>query len=376
MKFEDLIKTETYDSILEKGLRVAARVGLPVTTWAIGDPTRSLYEYMAEILSSLETIRAGYAASGFLDTAVAFAEQDSKNYRWLWLLSQQVYGYTPRDATYATGKVELTHDGANHYDIDAGDLTFKNSVTGHTYHNTEHVMLPIGAAVTVAVAVEADIKGSQANASAGEISVMTTLLQGVSCANITPITGTDGDSPHEIMENCRAKVMGSSPGGTRYAYQYWARQASKEITKVKVTSDASHTVHVIVAGPAGKVSVAAIDAAKRMIDIHANPITNMFTVESAGEKHVSYAVTVYLSQLIGETTQDVVSNIRASVQDYILTVPIGGNEGKLYPSAIIAAASEPIRKYAYNIEVGTPVIDVGEKEACVLDNCQVNVIIR
>ena len=45
-----LIVAETKAEIYARGLAMATALGLPVTSWAPGDPTRSLYFYLAETL--------------------------------------------------------------------------------------------------------------------------------------------------------------------------------------------------------------------------------------------------------------------------------------------------------------------------------------
>jgi len=40
--FSQLIQRRTFDEIVNIGLEIAQSVGLPVTSWRAGDPTRSL----------------------------------------------------------------------------------------------------------------------------------------------------------------------------------------------------------------------------------------------------------------------------------------------------------------------------------------------
>lgn len=136
-----LITAETRAAIYAKGLALATTLGLPVTSWSAGDSTRALYHYLSEILETLETIVVGYIKSGFLDLCAA----DSTLYDRLVILADQVYGYTATEATYATCTVRLTNSGGGIYDIAAGDLTFKATLTGATYHNTSAGVLASGA---------------------------------------------------------------------------------------------------------------------------------------------------------------------------------------------------------------------------------------
>ena len=46
-----LLVTETKEAIYQKALDVAVTVGLPVTSWAPGDTTRSDYHVLSEVLA-------------------------------------------------------------------------------------------------------------------------------------------------------------------------------------------------------------------------------------------------------------------------------------------------------------------------------------
>ena len=98
----DMLTTETKAAIYARGLAVAQALGLNVTSWVAGDPTRSLYHFLSNILETLEIQVAGYVSSGFLDYATG---------NWLTLLAEQLYGVTRTEATYASTTVRLTNGG-------------------------------------------------------------------------------------------------------------------------------------------------------------------------------------------------------------------------------------------------------------------------
>lgn len=127
-----LVVRETRAAIYERGLAIATSLGLPVTSWQVGDPTRSEYHFIAEALETLETMASGFVASGFLE----FASADSTLYEWLVLLAHEVYGYDAAEATFATTEVLLVNAGAAVYPIEIGAWTGSSSLTGKTYHNT------------------------------------------------------------------------------------------------------------------------------------------------------------------------------------------------------------------------------------------------
>ena len=51
-----LIAIQTAAQFLDAGLELAATYGLPVTTWRVGDPTRTLYAFLAESLAGRERL--------------------------------------------------------------------------------------------------------------------------------------------------------------------------------------------------------------------------------------------------------------------------------------------------------------------------------
>ncbi len=60
-----LLVQQTKTQIYEYALSIATDLGLPVTSWQAGDPTRSLYHLESELLATLETVVVGFISSGF-----------------------------------------------------------------------------------------------------------------------------------------------------------------------------------------------------------------------------------------------------------------------------------------------------------------------
>jgi hypothetical protein len=78
-----LIAVQTAAQYLDAGLELAATYGLPVTTWRAGDPTRTLYKFLAESLAERDGVIAEFIKGGWL----SLAEGD-----WLEVLADEVYG--------------------------------------------------------------------------------------------------------------------------------------------------------------------------------------------------------------------------------------------------------------------------------------------
>ena len=148
-----LFTVETAAKIFSTGLELASALGLPVTSWRAGDPTRSYYKFVAQKLAALDGVSGEYIKAGFLSTATK---------KWLTVLAFEVYNVTRGEATYANPTVTVTNTGGGHYEVEAGDLTFKNSITGKTYHNTSGGTLSSGTTLTFdLVADEARVQRCQ-----------------------------------------------------------------------------------------------------------------------------------------------------------------------------------------------------------------------
>jgi hypothetical protein len=76
-----LIIQETKAQIYQTAIDVATALGLPVTSWQPGDPTRSFYHLESEVLAKLEEIVVNFIKAGFRD----YAEGE-----WLKVLAKQV----------------------------------------------------------------------------------------------------------------------------------------------------------------------------------------------------------------------------------------------------------------------------------------------
>ena len=80
-----LIVAQTKTQIYDFAIGIATAIGLPVTSWQDGDPTRSQFHVEAESLSTLETTVVGFIRSRFLDLATG---------EWLKVKAEQDYDVT------------------------------------------------------------------------------------------------------------------------------------------------------------------------------------------------------------------------------------------------------------------------------------------
>jgi hypothetical protein len=365
---ENLIQQSSKEELYEYGISIAQALGLPVSTWQAGDPTRSLYHILSEILARREEAAAFFCESGFLD----YAEGD-----WLALLAEQVYGVTVDEATHATSTVTLENSGGGVYTLVAGDLTFLNSTSGKTYHSTTGGTL--NANSTLDVEVVADEAGSDSSAAADEIDELVTALLRVTVTASTAATGTDRPEDATIRLQCRDKLASLSPNGPAGAYAYVARNSALTettgITRVRVYAESTTgDVQVYLAGPSGGVSGADRTKAETAIVKWATPLCITPTVTAATNVTVAVTYTVWIYDSVNVASAQVAEDaIEAALQKLFANHPIGGDiippatTGSLYKS-LIESTIRGVYPECFRVSVSAPAGDTA------LTNAQVAVL--
>ena len=339
-----LLLSETRAAIYNYALGIATGIGLPVTSWQVGDPTRSLYHVLSAKLEAFESNVSGYIKSGFLDHATGV---------WLKVLAEQVYGVAVPPATYAETTVVLTNASTNLYIIDAGDLTFASSVTGKTYRNTTGGTLAVGPATTLSVTVVADEAGSASSAGAAEITRLVTALDGVTCTNATAAVGIDEQDESVTIQQCKDMQDATSPDGARGAYAYFARNpdygGTSAITRVRTYGDSTAgVVTIYFAGPSGGSSAADVALAELAIVTWCLPLC--ITLVAAAATNVTIAVTyeLWLYKSCNKTVAEVRTAVSTALGVLFSARPIGGDvvapatTGKIYQSDILATIVKAI----------------------------------
>lgn len=339
-----LLLSETRAAIYNYALGIATGIGLPVTSWQVGDPTRSLYHVLSAKLEAFESNVSGYIKSGFLDHATGV---------WLKVLAEQVYGVAVPPATYAETTVVLTNASTNLYIIDAGDLTFASSVTGKTYRNTTGGTLAVGPATTLSVTVVADEAGSASSAGAAEITRLVTALDGVTCTNATAAVGIDEQDESVTKQQCKDMQDATSPDGARGAYAYFARNpdygGTSAITRVRTYGDSTAgVVTIYFAGPSGGSSAADVALAQLAIVTWCLPLC--ITLVAAAATNVTIAVTyeLWLYKSCNKTVAEVRTAVSTALGVLFSARPIGGDvvapatTGKIYQSDILATIVKAI----------------------------------
>lgn len=353
---ENLLVQATKEEIYEYAIAIAQALGLPVSTWQAGDPTRSLYHILSELLAERDEAAVFFCESGFLD----YAEGD-----WLALLAEQTYGVTVDEATHATSTVTLENTGGGVYTLAAGDLTFLNSATGKTYHSTSGGTLSAGG--TLDVDVVADEAGSDSSAAEDEIDELVTALLKVNITNSTAATGTDRPEDATIRVQCRDKLSSLSPNGPAGAYAYVARNSkltgTTGITRARVYAEATTgDVLVYLAGPSGGVSEDDRAAAEEAIVKWATPLCMTPTVTAATDVTLAVTYTAWIYKTANVDANTAEAAILKALQTLFANHPIGGDiippatTGSLYQS-LIASTIRGVYPECFRVTVSAPAGD-------------------
>jgi hypothetical protein len=357
-----LLIQETKAAIYSAGLSIASAVGLPVSSWQPGDPTRTLFYAQAEKLEKLDAIQAQSIRARFLD----YAEGD-----WLTILADQQFGVVVPSATYASTEVVLTNNGGGVYGLAAGDLTFKSTLSGKTYRNTTGGTLAakVGSTPgTLTITVVADEPGSDSSAGAGEIDALVTTLLGVTCSNPLAAIGVDKQSDATTRQQCRDRLGRLSPNGPREAYADVARDSSltgtSGITRVRAYGDSTNgAVTVYLAGPSGAVSSADRTLVETAILKWATPLCITPFVLSCTNVVVPVTYQLWVYKSCNKTAGEVASDVQAALSQMLAARPIGGDiiapsTTGILSQSLIESTIRSVYPQAFRVVVSSPASDV------------------
>ncbi len=341
-----LLTKEGAAKFLSRGLAIAQAVGLPVTSWRVDDPTRVDFNYLAEVLDILEDRIIEYGSLVSLSWAVAFAKSTGKT-EWLKLKAWEDFGVKAVEATYASSNagegVTLKNTKGGFFPIDGvGDLTFKSTRTGKTYHNTTLGTLSAGASVTFEFI--ADEGGASSSVGIDEIDQLVTTLQGVEVVSSSRAIAVDEQSPDSIAEQCRASLGALSPNGPPDAYEYVCRNSDltgvTDISRAKSSGDTDTFIATVyVASATGSVGGTSVAAAQAACDKWATPLCVTALVLSAAAHVVNVS---YTASAIDGLSSDFATQVEGELGALLASptdAPIGG---RIARSAIISAVQKAL----------------------------------
>lgn len=362
-----LITIQTADKILSMGLEIAAALGLPVTTWQTGDPTRAGFKFLAEVLAEREEASAAFVRSAFLSTASG---------DWLKLLAVELYGVEVPEASFATPTITLTNTGGGNFLLPVGALSVRNSETDKTYHNTEEVTITPGLA-SITIDLVADEAGSDSSVGVGEIDEIVTSLIGVEVVTNTVGLANDAPSDEEIRKLCRTSLGPLSPNGPADAYTHVALNPAYTgvtgINRARAAGSSTGAVTITIATVSGPADGAAVAAVQQAVELWATPLCSDPTVVSAAAATVNIEVTIYRLSSLLASEDDITEGIESAIGALFAATPIGGVDGEIAVSAQSSAIHNAFPNQIYRVE-GLEDIELASDEVPVLGTLSVVVL--
>lgn len=324
-----LITVRTFSAVLATGLAVAQGLGVNTTTWRTGDPTKSTYNYLAEVLSSSDGMVADFIKAGFLSSATG---------DWLKIVARDLYGVDFQPATNATCTVTVKNNGGGFYPITARGLIFKSTLSGKTYHNV-NAEPTLSAGVQLTIDLEADEAGSDSSAGVDEIDDIVTTMLGVDILSSTAAVGVDEQSEESLKAQCLATRGALSPNGPPDAYEYVVRNPALtgvlDISRAKSDADNPNlVVTVYVASASGPVAGASVIAAQSAVEQWATPLCITPTVLNSIGDVLNVTATVSGTDIPGDAT----AKITTAIGQLLSALPIAIGAGyDIDPTSITTA---------------------------------------
>lgn len=317
-----LIVRVTADEFLSRMLEVAEAVGLPVTSWREGDPTRTLFRADSEQLGTLEAAQVDYAKAAFLSTA----EDD-----WKTLRAKDTYNVDRDEATFAEPSCTLSNAGGGLFELDPGGLVVSSSATGAQFENLETItILPGPSSLTVALV--AKVAGASGSVGVNDIdTVVSPTLTGVTITASTAATASDAQDDPGLEADCLASLGALSPNGPADAYEYVCKNSEltgvEGITRARSSGDTTDgTVTVYAATDTAGIGAPTIAALQAACDEWAQPLCTLATVASGTPSNIPITISGVPTNGHDEA--------EAAIAAYYRTVDFGGT---IYRDAITSA---------------------------------------
>lgn len=350
---DELIEPLSKDQVEGTIYDLLAALGVKTTNWKRGGFLRTTIAILATIVAGLTTLIAAAIRGTILEYATGV---------WLTILAYFVYGVTRVEATFAEGEVTLTNAGGGEYILEPGDLLVKNSTTGKTYKNLEHIeLIGVGAVTTRVRAVEA---GSASSANAGDIDEFVTPLLEVTVTNASPLVGLDAQSDADLRADCALARSALSPFGAKDAYAYFARRTVKGlpltredgtaigVTRTQVVPLGNGELDVFIATASGDVSGSISTPGDDLYIINENvqrcavPWGITANVQNSTEVDITPHYVVYADKAYGATAGEVQAAIDAALSTFFATYPLGGTtiDGGLTYWCFLSAIRGTIQK--------------------------------
>lgn len=395
---DDLLDSETLSGVRATALGYAQAANLMISTWYEGDVGEQIFEAVTQtayhFVRTVAVITRGFIS---LDTSTDPGDADTFNpvnaaltpeRGFLSFFGENTFGTVRAEATFASGTVTFTNAGSVARTFGPRGLvftwsnnsppdpppTYRNSADDAVYTNQDGTVT-VAAGSSIQFPVTADEIGTRSNATAGSLTLTTTLV-GCTATNAASILGTDREAAGVYRTRCRQAPARTSLGGPNAIYAYLATKnldgtpllnASGNvvnINRVWVSQDSdTGIVDVFYADPSGAASAEDVTAANANIESYAFAVPDAitFTGAAATETLINALGTAKIKNRVGlGTNLEIRQAIATAVANAFPDFDIGGvdqdvdGNGVIYNVDLqaIAAAAYP---GLYNVVITNPV---------------------
>jgi len=374
LAIDDLITPTTEDEVLETMLSNLEILGVSARSWRTGGVARTILRVVAKAYAAFSMLMASAIRAGFLETAEG---------AWLTLLAFYVFNVERREATFATGNVQLTNSGGGVFSFNAGEVRVLWTNEGKAYTNDSAFTLNPGDVLTIPItAVEL---GSDSSAPPGAIDALETVLLGVSVTNVEAVVGTDAETDDDLRDACKNKLAAISVRGPRGAYAFAVREAKRldgspvNINRYSISSSSSTgVVTVYVAAPSGAPDPGDITQINASIEDIARPDSVTASATAATEVPLTRTLTVWAKRTDGVSASDIQGFAQAALVKEIAAYPIGGipkppsTQGYLYADFVTGVAKSA-HASIYDVDGGGSDLALAPGQVAVLSSLTVSV---
>ncbi len=345
--------TVTYIEGKVQGYLVAALID--ATAWQIGDAIHQLFMAFVFTIWNFTGLTTAAIRGGYLDTALDSTDPggDPDGPNWLSDLGASTYNTERGGATFATTLMHVHNGSAFTYAIHVGD-SVQNAVTGKTYtfeDDSIHYVAstynipPQGMGVYTVLPVIASEIGSDSSAAASDISILSSVLLGVTVTNPSAAIGTEIEDADVYRERCREAQSATSPNGIEDAYLYLARTTPGGKPLLRISDGAPVSVtrtQVIASNPVGTIDLyladadggsdastgGDVDTATANLLKYCDPLTDTLNVHSATDTVIAITYTVKLDskKAPGVSDTDAEAIIAAALAAYFPLTQVGGDD--------------------------------------------------
>jgi hypothetical protein len=354
LSLEELTTPLAPEQVKSTFYSVFTKTGTNVTSWKVGNPTRTTVAALSMLFSSFTSWASNAIRSRFL----LLSRGD-----WLRANAKYDYGIEWLRATYPTGPIRLSNTTANVYDFDPGDLTIEWQTLGsdgltpirYTYTNRDAVHIGAGtvqAPFRVNAVIVGDLIGSASSIPLGATIAAKPTYDGVTADVLTPVNGLDDEEDQILIGRCLDAGSAISPNGPKDAYRAVATEfkvnGASVCTRVQVVPGNPLTVYL--GNASGGISGSDLDALSLELETKVVPLGVTVVKASGSNKSISVYYQVWVP--IGTTLSrlEITNAILRSVTSYFATFPMGGK-----PTVFVDQWHQTGERWMYAEELQTKV---------------------